>query len=141
MPSNKESKPMIAAGVLADLRDSRRDERLRVDATVKYKVIRRDTAAGKGPGPDFQPDGRSVNISLSGLAIVTKGALKKGDYLKVEMGLPGRPGSVRALAEVMWARLEEGRHVSGIRFLILLNQDDEAAIRRFVEAHPDRSQN
>ncbi|HTB23490.1 MAG TPA: PilZ domain-containing protein [bacterium] len=139
MPSNKESKPMRAAGVLADGRDSRRDERLRVDAKVKYKVIRRDSAAGKVPGTDFQPDGRSVNISLSGLAIVTASALKKGDYLKVEMGLPGRPGSVRALAEVMWAKIENGQHISGIRFLILLNQDDETAIRRFVEAHPDRS--
>jgi len=135
MPAKDDSAPMKTAGVLADSRENRRHERLNVDTSVKYKVIKRQTDAEKSLLSAFNPDGRSVNISLCGLAIVTEAALKKGEYLKLELSLPGRIQMIRALAEVMWATIEEGRNVSGIRFLILLNQTDDATIRRFIEEH------
>lgn len=127
-----EDKTMKTAGI-ADVPENRRHERLRVDTKVKYKVINRQSAEDVVGPSGLRPDGNTVNISLSGLAITTEKPLRKGDYLKVELSLPGMNRATRALAEVMWARLEESHHVSGIRFLILLNEADDSSIRRFIE--------
>jgi hypothetical protein len=113
--------------------DHRRHERFRVDTTVKYKVINRQAVEELVESRSFQDDGKSVNISLSGISLVTEVALRKGDYLKVELSLPGSGRATRALAEVMWARIENGGNLAGIRFLIVLNEADDNSIRRFVE--------
>ena len=113
--------------------EHRRHERLRVDAKVKYRVINRQVAE-EVMGPGLRPDGQSVNISLSGLAITTEAPLNKGDFLKVELGLPGMQRPSRSLAEVMWARIEGGQNVAGIRFMIFLNEADDSSIRRFIES-------
>jgi hypothetical protein len=123
---------MQSAGVVQDNNDSRRHERLPVEAKVKYKVINRQ-AAEEVVGPGLRPDGQSVNISMSGLAIATPVALNKGDFIKIEITLPGMPRPSRSLAEVMWARIENGQYVSGIRFMIFLNEADDSSIRRFIE--------
>lgn len=139
MPEKRKPEPKKgAAAAGAGSREHRQYERLRLDTRVKYKVIKKPGAATVLAG-DFRPDGRSLNISLCGLAIVTDAAVQKGDYLKVELSLPGKPQVIRALTEVVWTALEGGRNLSGIRFLILLNQADDASIRRFVEEHPDRA--
>lgn len=123
---------MQTAGVVQDGNDSRRHERLPVEAKVKYKVINRQ-AAEEVVGPGLRPDGQSVNISMSGLAIATAVALNKGDFIKIEISLPGMTRPSRSLAEVMWARVENGQNVSGIRFMIFLNEADDSSIRRFIE--------
>ena len=122
------------AQVVAGSADNRRHDRLRLDAKVKYKVINRQMAEEVVGKPQMGPDATSVNISLSGLAITTETPLKKGDYLKVELSLPGMGRATRALAEVVWQREEDGSHLSGIRFLIILNEADDSSIRRFVES-------
>lgn len=114
--------------------DNRRHERFRVDTTVKYKVINRQAVEEIVEPRAFKDDGKSVNISLSGISLATEVALRKGDYLKVELSLPGSGRPTRALAEVMWSRLEDGLKVSGIRFLIVLNEADDNSIRKFVES-------
>jgi hypothetical protein len=139
MTVKSESKSMLAAGVLTDSRENRKNERLRVDVKVKYKVIQRHSAMEKSVAQGLHPEGRSVNISLCGLSIVTESALRKGEYLKLELSLPGRPQVIRALAEVMWGSVEAGQFVAGIRFLILLNQADDVSIRRFIEDNTDRT--
>lgn len=123
---------MQSAGVVQDGNDSRRHERLPVEAKVKYKVINRQ-AAEEVVGPGLRPDGQSVNISMSGLAIATAVPLSKGDFIKIEISLPGMTRPSRSLAEVMWARVENGQNVSGIRFMIFLNEADDSSIRRFIE--------
>jgi hypothetical protein len=123
---------MQSAGVVQQSNNNRRHERLPVDAKVKYKVINRQTAE-EVVGPGLRPDGKSVNISVSGLAISTVEALNKGDFIKVEISLPGMPRPSRSLAEVMWARVEDGQNVAGIRFMIFLNEADDSSIRRFIE--------
>lgn len=125
------SEMMKSAGVVGGM-DHRRHERLRVDTTVKYKVINRQ-AAEEVVGVGLRPDGQSVNISLSGLAITTAEPLNKGDFIKLELSLPGMARPSRSLAEVMWARVDDGKHVSGIRFMIFLNEADDSSIRRFIE--------
>jgi hypothetical protein len=114
--------------------DLRRHERFRVDTTVKYKVINRQAVEELVEPKAFLDDGKSVNISLSGISLATEVALRKGDYLKVELSLPGAQRPTRALAEVMWSRLENGLNMAGIRFLIVLNEADDNSIRRFVES-------
>jgi len=112
--------------------DHRRHERLHVDAKIKYKVINRAAAEEvAGPGAT-KVEGKTINISVSGLAIATETLLKKGDYLKVELSLPGMQKPTRALAEVMWVEEKDGQFASGIRFLILLNEADDSSIKRFI---------
>jgi len=125
------SENMQSAGVV-QTSDHRRHERLPVEAKVKYKVINRQ-AAEEVVGPGLRPDGQSINISASGLAISTAQALSKGDFIKVEISLPGMQRPSRSLAEVMWARIENGQNVAGIRFMIFLNEADDSSIRRFIE--------
>jgi hypothetical protein len=116
----------------ANTSENRRHNRLRVDAKLKYKVINR-AAAEEVAGPSgMKADGQAINISLSGLAISTETLLKKGDYLKVELSLPGMQRPTRALAEVMWVEDKNGSFSSGIRFLILLNEADDSSIKRFM---------
>lgn len=113
--------------------DHRRHERFNVDTMVKYKLINRQAAEELAAPKSFQDDGKSVNISLSGISLFTEQPLHKGDYLKVELNLPGAGRATRALAEVMWSRLEEGQNMAGIRFLIVLNEADDNSVRRFVQ--------
>lgn len=127
------SEAMQSAGVYQESSDHRRHERLPMETTVKYKVINRQTAE-EVVGPGLRPDGQSVNISLSGLSISTVTPLTKGDFLKVELSLPGMGRPSRSLAEVMWARVEGGQNVAGIRFMIFLNDADDSSIRRFIES-------
>lgn len=119
---------------ISDANDNRRHERFRVDTTIKYKVINRQAVEELVEPRAFQDDGKTVNISVSGISIATEVALRKGDYLKVELSLPGSGRATRALAEVMWSRLEDGLKMAGIRFLIVLNEADDNSIRRFVES-------
>src|SRR5262245_40539588 len=111
--------------------DNRRHDRLRVDTKIKYKVINRAAAEAAAGPAGMAVDGKTLNISVSGLAIKTETLLKKGDYLKVELSLPGMQRPTRALAEVMWVEEKGGNCASGIRFLILLNEADDSSIKRF----------
>jgi hypothetical protein len=131
----------MKTGGVATGADHRRHERLRLDTTVKYKVINRQAVEQvAGPTNGLRVDGIAKNISLSGLAITTETQLGKGDYLKVELSLPGMGRPTRALAEVMWSRVEEGQKLAGIRFLILLNEADDSSIRRFMEGQQGRGE-
>lgn len=112
--------------------NNRRHERLSVDTKIKYKVINRAAAEEVTGGGGGKVEGKTINISMSGLAIATETLLKKGDYLKVELSLPGMQRPTRALAEVMWVEEKDGQHASGIRFLILLNEADDSSIKRFI---------
>jgi len=123
---------MSSGGVYANSSDHRRHDRLRVDAKLKYKVINRAAAEEVAGGPSLKSEAKAMNISLSGLAISTETLLKKGDYLKVELSLPGMQRPTRALAEVMWVEEKDGQCASGIRFLILLNEADDSSIKRFI---------
>jgi hypothetical protein len=125
-----EAEELMKVARVADVRDNRRHNRLRLDTTVRYKVINRQSVA-KVRG--LRPDGNSVNISVSGLAVLTETPLKSGDFLKVELSLPGMTRATRALAEVVWSRLDPDGNLAGIRFLILLNEADDSSIRRFME--------
>ena len=123
---------MQTGGVYASTTsEHRRHDRLRVDTKIKYKVINR-AAAEEVTSPGMRVDGQAINISVSGLAIATETLLKKGDYLKVELSLPGMQRATRALAEVMWVEDKGGQYASGIRFLILLNEADDSSIKRFI---------
>ena len=51
--------------------DLRRHERFRVDTTVKYKVINRQAVEELVEPKAFLDDGKSVNISLSGISLAT----------------------------------------------------------------------
>ncbi len=124
-----------AAALVAEAgtRDMRRHERLPLRAQVRYKIVQRRRIPEGGRPEGYRPDGQCVNISLRGLALETAQPLARGEYLKLEMRLPGRDQPIQALAEVVWTEPRGAGHAAGIRFLILLNQADDAMIRRFIE--------
>ena len=71
---------------------------------------------------------------LGGLRIPTPEALAKGADLWVNVGLPGAPIPVNALATVMWSRpqLEGGAYQSGLSFNAI-NQEDLKKVEGFLE--------
>ncbi len=122
---------------MGDGADKRRHKRVEVEVPVKYKVINRKVVKELVDAKQLFDDGKSINISMSGISLTTRLALNKGDYLKMEMSLPRSQRLTRALAEVMWVTQDPGAegHRAGIRFLIILNEADEHSIKRFVQTH------
>ncbi len=114
----------------------RRHPRIALQVPVKYKVINRKLLREIVDQRPFQDDGKTINISLSGVSLITSAALTKGDFLKLELGLPGSEKVTRALAEVMWSEPDApgGPFSAGIRFLIILNEADEHSVKRFILA-------
>lgn len=118
--------------------DQRRHERLRLDTKVRYRVINRQAVEALVEPKPIQDDGTTVNISSSGIALYTAANLAKGDFLKLEMSLPGMTRPTRALAEVMWAGPKDGQCFSGIRFVMILNEADDGSVRRFIESNGNK---
>jgi c-di-GMP-binding flagellar brake protein YcgR len=120
--------------------EKRRHQRVSLEVAVKYKVINRKLLREIVDQRPFLDDGKTINISLSGVSLITSVALTKGDFLKLEMGLPDSEKVTRALAEVMWSGPDaaSGRFSAGIRFLIILNEADEHSVKRFIMAHGGR---
>ncbi len=113
--------------------NQRKHERLRLDTKVRYRVINRQVVEALVDPKAIQDDGQTVNISASGIALYTAANLNKGDFLKLELSLPGMTRPTRALAEVMWAEPKAGQCFSGIRFVMILNEADDGSVRRFIE--------
>jgi c-di-GMP-binding flagellar brake protein YcgR len=121
---------------MGEASEKRRHLRIDLSVAVKYKVINRKLMREIVDQRPFLDDGKTVNISLSGVSLTTGVALTKGDFLKLELGLPDSDKVTRALAEVMWSGPDaSGTFLSGIRFLIILNEADEHSIKKFVAAH------
>ena len=117
--------------------NARRDDRFKVETQVQYRVINRQVVEELGGSGGFRDDGESVNISRSGIALATETLLNKGDYIKLEMKLPTSDRTTRALAEVMWSRKEQDKNVSGIRFMIILNEADGHSVSEFIDTIRD----
>ena len=76
-----------------------------------------------GPSSEDLPsmgfEGVLQNISSGGACMITKRPLKVSEVLKVSFPIQKFISTPRALAEVKWTHpLPEGRHVSGLRFLL-----------------------
>lgn len=67
----------------------------------------------------------SINLSQGGLSaegdleIDSERLYTKGADLVVEIDLPDGEGPIRAVAQVMWNREENGRHHMGLMFLLI----------------------
>lgn len=111
--------------------DKRKFPRFPLDMLVKYQVINRREGETEHL---IRKDGQVVNISAGGIAMVTGVALQAGDTLKVELALPGALRATRALAKIAWGEpAAEGRHKSGLSFLMLLNESAENSVAKFLD--------
>lgn len=131
----EEAKLNLGAAPAKAGSDKRRHKRVDLMVTVRYKVINRKLMRELVDSKPFLDDGRSVNISLSGISLTSGTPLNKGDFVKLELSLPGTDRITRALAEVMWSGPDgaSGNFLSGIRFLIILNEADEHSIKRYLQ--------
>lgn len=114
--------------------DKRKHERFPLETIVRYQVINRQVAEGMVKARTFHDDGQVVNISAGGVALVTDLNLQPGDYLKVEVTLPGLTHATRALAQVIWVESQgASQHKSGLSFLMLLNEPEGNSVAKFLE--------
>src|SRR5258708_37656158 len=84
-----------------DGRDKRRYRRIDVDVPIKYKIINRKIVKELVDPKQFFDEGKSVNLSVGGISLVTRLALTKRDYIKLEISLPRAQRTNRALEEAM----------------------------------------
>jgi len=118
--------------------DKRRHERAEVAMPVRYKILNRKLALELLEPGSAELDASAVNLSLGGLCLTTPSPLSKGDYVKLELALPGSSQPTRAMAEVVWVSVEGKEYKSGIRFLIVLKEADEDGIKKYLKSiHKD----
>lgn len=115
--------------------EKRRHERVDMaEVPVRYKILNRKLALELLEPGTAEQDGSAVNLSMGGLCLATPSPLSKGDYLKIEITLPGSTQPTRAMAEVVWASTEGKAYKAGIRFLIVLKEADEDGIKSYLHS-------
>ncbi len=84
--------------------------------------------------------GRSRDLSLGGLCLVSEQPLSVGSYLALEIQIPGETAPVLALSQVVRSVREERTCASGLEFL-WVSEEDRANLRRlaahFARAYGD----
>lgn len=76
----------------------------------------------------------TLNISLSGMCLVTGKALTVGNVLSLDIMLPGSTRILRAIAEVVWSNETGG----GIRFLSM-KEGDMQSFKTYLDEVASRS--
>lgn len=107
------------------LRERRRFVRFDEDIKIRYNLA-------KKPSPPL--NSKTLNISRTGLSIVTYERLDKKTNIDMELEVPGFSRPVRAMGQVMWTKElpnmdEKGRRLfyAGVRFYNI-NPEHEAIL-------------
>jgi len=112
-------------------RAPRIDERLQ----VAFRTLR------EGAAEPRRTAARTLNLSASGLCLVTQEALRRDDHLAMELSLEGQPGPVMAVGRVVWCdRDEQERSFRvGVCFTWLREEDRKAlaVIGEYVQSRLD----
>jgi len=101
--------------------ERRRMPRLTERCRVTFRVLREGATGARTEA------GETVNLSGSGLCLLTREAVARGTRLALELRLEGRPQPVVAMGTVVWTAPERDAHKIGIEFA-WLRPEDQAAI-------------
>jgi hypothetical protein len=113
----------------SDRPERRRAVRIPERCRVAYRVIREGAAAPKLEA------GQTLNLSASGLCLVSPGPIERDAHLALQLSLEGHTEPVMAVGRVVWcdeARAEEndappeGRYRVGVCFTWLREEDRRA---------------
>lgn len=87
--------------------EKRRHKRVDLSTNIRYTVLMST--------PQY---GLIKNISEGGLCLLLDKQLANGSILRVEFDLPGeRQEHIDALAKVVWQTAEEGKFLTGVKFI------------------------
>jgi len=103
-------------------REKRVYPRVEVSLRVKYKLIEDPKELGtilKDGKKDM--DAQTMDISLSGMYIVSDKPLKKGNLIRIDIPIDAKGTTLPTFAEVMWAVGPK----SGLQFLSMKEEDAE----------------
>lgn len=84
----------------------------------------------------IENDPKLVDMSEGGLCFYSNGPLKKGERIRVNIGIPGFNSSVSAYARVIWAQSStehSGANFTGVEF-VGMKESDREMIRRLEKA-------
>ncbi len=97
--------------------ERRRAERLEQRCKVSFRRIRQGTSDEK------RVAGETLNLSASGVCLVSPEAIPPESQIALEMALEGLEGPVMAIGRVVWCDQERGSYRLGICFTWLREQD------------------
>lgn len=102
--------------------ERRRAPRIEERFQVAFRTLREGTAEPK------RTAARTLNLSASGLCLLTHDALRRDDHLAMELNLQGQPAPVMAVGRVVWCDRDEeaGGYRVGVCFTWLREEDRKA---------------
>ena len=111
-------------------REKRVYPRVEVSLRVKYKLIDDPKELSnilKDGKRDM--DAQTLDISLSGMYIVSDKPLKKGNLIRIDIPLGDKKTTLATFAEVMWAAGPK----SGLKFLSM-NEEDSETLKKYLDS-------
>lgn len=115
-------------------RDNRKHKRANIAAKVVYKFADILDYGGDLDELKMQRTGRSIDISVSGLQLVTDEAIEPGHVIKMDIYLPHEEVPLTTFGKVEWCRKDEaviGIYKIGVNFM-LIDADHTGLIRKIT---------
>lgn len=110
------------SGVTPSVAERRRHKRFIVEVRVRYRDVE---------GVDPSRWGRTRDLSLGGLLLLSNDPVPEGSHLAFEIHVQDETAPVLALGRVVWSSPEADGHASGVEFL-WVSQEDRANLGRLA---------
>jgi len=86
-------------------------------ATFSYPIVYEISATKSNLSNSIRSEGYGLDISSSGIGILTDRLLSPGDVVKLYIPLGNTNTIIPTTSEVRWTGVEEGRYRLGLKFL------------------------
>ena len=111
------------SGVTPSVAERRRHKRFIVEVRVRFRDVE---------GVDPARWGRTRDLSLGGLLLLSKDPVPEGSHLAFEIHVQDETAPVLALGRVVWSAPEAEGHASGVEFL-WVSQEDRSNLGRLAQ--------
>lgn len=102
--------------------NKRRFPRLEASIQTEYAILDKTTVVRQG---------KTKDISIGGLSILTSELLAKGEFLDIKFFLPNDKIPIEAISKVVWSREAGSMFETGIEF-VKINFKDQERISVFM---------
>jgi hypothetical protein len=110
------------SGVVPSVAERRRHKRFIVEVRVRYRDVE---------GVDPSRWGRTRDLSLGGLHLLSKEPVPEGSHLAFEIHIQDETAPVLALGRVVWSNPDGEGHAAGVEFL-WVSQEDRSNLGRLA---------
>lgn len=117
-----EGKGVDESGVTPSVAERRRHKRFIVEVRVRFRDVE---------GVEPSRWGRTRDLSLGGLLLLSKDRVPEGSHLAFEIHIQDETAPVLALGRVVWSSPEGEGYASGVEFL-WVSQEDRANLGRLA---------